>query len=149
MVGPPPPTWAVEVEAARAFEITPGLWQLRLPTPWQHMSHVNAYAVDREDGGIALVDSGCGGHPTNWAALEHALAIAGRRVDDVREIIITHYHSDHMGLAGPLAAQTGASVSAHPDNAHFFDAVRDPAAVRGVDGIGVDVRHVLPGRRQT
>lgn len=129
MVGPPPPSWAVDPAAARAFEIAPGLWQLRLPTPWEHMSHVNAYALDAPDGGIVLVDAGGGGHPTAWEALERALALAGRTTADVREIVVTHYHSDHMGLAGPLAADTGARVWAHPDHAHLFDAIHDADAV--------------------
>jgi glyoxylase-like metal-dependent hydrolase (beta-lactamase superfamily II) len=128
LVGPPPPTWAVEPDAARAFELAPGLWQLRLPTPWEHMSHVNAYAVDQADG-IVLIDAGCGGHPSTFEALERALSLAGRTPADVREIVITHYHSDHMGLAGPLAAETGAAVWGHPNHAHFFEAVRDPGAV--------------------
>ena len=115
--------------AARAFELMPGLWQLRLPTPWEHMSAVNAYALDHADGGIVLVDAGGGGHPTAWEALARALALAGRSVDDVRDIVLTHYHSDHMGLAGPLAAETGARVWAHPDHAHLFDAIRDSDAV--------------------
>jgi len=66
VVGPAPASWAVDPDAARAFELMPGLWQLRLPTPWPHMSHVSTYAVDRPDGGLVLIDQGCGGHPTNW-----------------------------------------------------------------------------------
>jgi glyoxylase-like metal-dependent hydrolase (beta-lactamase superfamily II) len=129
VVGPPPPTWAVDPGAARAFEIVPGLWQLRLPTPWEHMSHVNAYAIDRADGGIVLVDTGNGGHPTAWQMLERVLGLAGRSVSDIRDVVVTHFHSDHVGLAGPLAAETGATVWGHPDDAHLFDAIEEPDEV--------------------
>ena len=129
MVGPPPPSWAVDAGAVRAFELAPGLWQLRLPTPWEHMSHVNAYAVDRADGGIVLVDAGCAGHPSAWETLERGLALTGRAIADVGDIVVTHYHSDHMGLAGPLAAASGATVWAHPDHAHLFDAIHEPHVV--------------------
>jgi glyoxylase-like metal-dependent hydrolase (beta-lactamase superfamily II) len=126
VVGPPPPTWALRPRDARAFELAEGLWQLRLPAPWEHMSHVNAYAVDRADGGIVLIDAGCAGHPSAWETLSHALGLAGRSVADVRDVVITHYHSDHMGLAGPLASETGATVWGHPATWHFFHALEEP-----------------------
>jgi len=129
VVGPPPPTWAIDPAAARAFEVLPGLWQLRLPTPWEHMSHVNAFAIDHDDGGIVLVDTGGAGHPSAWETLEHVLGLAGRSVSDIREIVVTHFHSDHVGLAGPLAAESGATVWAHPAREHLFDAIEEPDAV--------------------
>jgi glyoxylase-like metal-dependent hydrolase (beta-lactamase superfamily II) len=126
VVGPPPASWAVDAGAVRAFELMPGLWHLRLPVPWHHLTHANAYAIDRADGGIVLVDCGGAGHPSAWEALTRALALAGRTVDDVRELAITHFHSDHMGLAGPLAAASGCAVWGHPAHAHLFDAVDEP-----------------------
>jgi glyoxylase-like metal-dependent hydrolase (beta-lactamase superfamily II) len=129
VVGPPPPTWAIDPAAARAFEVLPGLWQLRLPTPWEHMSHVNAFAIDHADGGIVLVDTGGAGHPSVWATFEHVLGLAGRSVSDIRDIVVTHLHSDHVGLAGPLAAESGATVWTHPARAHLFDAIEEPDAV--------------------
>ena len=93
------------------------------------MSHVNAFAIDHADGGIVLVDTGGAGHPSAWETLEHVLGLAGRSVSDIREIVVTHFHSDHVGLAGPLAAESGATVWAHPAREHLFDAIEEPDAV--------------------
>jgi glyoxylase-like metal-dependent hydrolase (beta-lactamase superfamily II) len=37
----------------------------------------------------------------------------GRRPEDVREIVLTHYHDDHRGGAAELAGHSGARIVAH------------------------------------
>jgi glyoxylase-like metal-dependent hydrolase (beta-lactamase superfamily II) len=112
MTGLPPDSWAVDPSAVSARELVPGLWRLRLPMPWHHVSHVNAYAVARADGGIVLIDCGSGGHRSALAALENALAQAGFSLADVRDLVITHFHTDHMGLIGPIKAASGCAPGA-------------------------------------
>src|SRR3954471_11863333 len=97
MVGPPPESWSVPPERARAFELAPGVWQLRLPLPWPLIPHVNAYLLYEPDGPV-LVDCGSAGHPSHRAALSAALATAGTQVSEVRTLVATHTHSDHVGL---------------------------------------------------
>ena len=56
---------------------------------------VNAYLV--EDGGeVTIVDAGM---PGFWADLPSELAAMGRTLDDVRALVLTHGHSDHVGFA--------------------------------------------------
>jgi glyoxylase-like metal-dependent hydrolase (beta-lactamase superfamily II) len=56
---------------------------------------VNAYLV--EDGGeVTIVDAGL---PGFWADLPGELAAMGRTLDDVRALVLTHGHSDHVGFA--------------------------------------------------
>lgn len=129
MVGPPPPTWAVEPDGARASEVAPGLWRLRLPLSWPGIPAVNAYALARPDGGLVLVDCGGGGHPSCHEALEAALTQCGYSVQDVRTVVLTHYHSDHAGALQWLVEQTGCEVLGHPDHAHFTDAGERPAEI--------------------
>jgi glyoxylase-like metal-dependent hydrolase (beta-lactamase superfamily II) len=93
------------------------------------MSHVNAYALDREDGGIVLFDAGCAGHPSTWETFERALELAGRSAADIRDVVLTHFHTDHVGAAGTLASELGATVWGHPDDAHLFEAIEEPDAV--------------------
>jgi len=41
------------------------------------------------------------------------LAAVGAHVRDIREIVVTHIHPDHFGLAGRLAEESGARVVMH------------------------------------
>ena len=119
MVGPPPDSWKVPPERARAFELAPGVWQLRLPLPWPLVPHVNAYWLAGER---VLVDCGSAGHPSHRASLSAALALAGASVEDVRLLVGTHTHSDHIGLAEWVIEASGCEFLMHPDTAHFYDA---------------------------
>ena len=67
---------------------------------------VNFYLI--EDGsGVTLVDTGL---PSHYDALVTALIGLGRSLDDVRGILLTHAHPDHLGLAERLREETGATV---------------------------------------
>jgi glyoxylase-like metal-dependent hydrolase (beta-lactamase superfamily II) len=128
LVGPPPESWSVADEEAGAREVLPGLWRLRLPVAWESVGHVNAYAISRDDG-ILLVDCGGAGHPSCERALERSLNEAGASLSDVRLLLGTHVHSDHIGLAAWVVERTGAELWMHPDTAHFYDAMREPERI--------------------
>jgi glyoxylase-like metal-dependent hydrolase (beta-lactamase superfamily II) len=69
---------------------------------------VNSYLV--EDGGeVTIVDAGA---PAYWGALPAALAGMGRTIADVRAVVLTHGHSDHIGFA-QRAHEAGIPVSVH------------------------------------
>jgi glyoxylase-like metal-dependent hydrolase (beta-lactamase superfamily II) len=128
MVGPPPNSWGVQPDRARAFELAPGVWQLRLPLPWPLIPHVNAYLIESSDGPM-LVDCGSAGHPSHRVALAAALETAGTTVTDVRTLVATHAHSDHVGLAQWVIEQSGCEFLMHPDTGHFYDAMREPERI--------------------
>jgi glyoxylase-like metal-dependent hydrolase (beta-lactamase superfamily II) len=64
--------------------------------------------VDRDR--VTIVDTGI---PGSAGALLETLAAVGRKPGDVREVVLTHYHGDHMGSAAALLERTGAQCVAH------------------------------------
>ena len=121
-------------EIARGERILPGVWRLRLPLDIAGVPHCNAWALAAGDG-IVLVDTGR--HEAgSMADLERALAAAGRRVEDVRLVVITHAHTDHCGQAPAIAARVGCEVWIHPQWRLHAPAAADPAELldRRIEG---------------
>jgi glyoxylase-like metal-dependent hydrolase (beta-lactamase superfamily II) len=82
--------------------------RLPIPTPFR-VGRVNCYLID--DDPLTLVDTGPNSG-RSLVELESALAARGRRIDDLERIVITHHHTDHLGLVGILAERSGADVCA-------------------------------------
>jgi glyoxylase-like metal-dependent hydrolase (beta-lactamase superfamily II) len=82
--------------------------RLAIPTPFR-VGRVNCYLID--DDPLTLVDAG-----PNWGdalvGLADAVRGAGRRLEDLERIVITHQHADHLGLVGLVADRSGAAVCA-------------------------------------
>jgi glyoxylase-like metal-dependent hydrolase (beta-lactamase superfamily II) len=72
----------------------------------------NWYAVEVEDGGVVLVDSGW---PRGAEAVAAGLRAIGRAPDEVSAVLLTHAHPDHLGTAQWLHETHGADVYAHAD----------------------------------
>src|SRR5882724_4887879 len=92
-------------------ELLPGVWRLPLPLRGSPLGHVNTYLV-RTDDGYLLVDCGWDTADT-LRALEGHLRALDIRLPDVRQLVITHIHPDHYGLAGRLREITSAELSFH------------------------------------
>jgi len=118
--------WRVErrPEEATAELVHDGVWWLDLPLPYPPGT-VNAYLLETRDGWL-LVDCGCGLAP-GWEALSHALALAGVEPRSIVELIGTHSHLDHVGLAHELVARTGASFALAGDPEPVIDVIRNPS----------------------
>jgi glyoxylase-like metal-dependent hydrolase (beta-lactamase superfamily II) len=70
---------------------------------------VNAYLVE-EAGEVTIVDAGLSGF---WNDLPAELAAMGRTLDDVRAMVLTHGHSDHVGFAERFRRERGAVPRIH------------------------------------
>lgn len=81
----------------------PAVHQIVLPTPWQ-VGPVQVYLVDAEP--LTLIDTGVRS-PDSRAALEAALEALGYGLEDVRRVVLTHWHGDHLGQAETLRRANG------------------------------------------
>jgi glyoxylase-like metal-dependent hydrolase (beta-lactamase superfamily II) len=70
---------------------------------------VNSYLIE-ESGEITIVDAGAPGY---WNDLPEELAAMGRTFSDVRALVLTHAHIDHVGFAERLRREKGVPVSVH------------------------------------
>jgi glyoxylase-like metal-dependent hydrolase (beta-lactamase superfamily II) len=76
-------------------------------------SMINAYLVD-EGGELTVVDAGVAGL---YRDLASELASMGRSIEDVRALVLTHGHSDHIGFAERIRIDRDIPVSIHEADA--------------------------------
>jgi glyoxylase-like metal-dependent hydrolase (beta-lactamase superfamily II) len=90
-------------EHGKLHAVADGVFWLRMPLPFS-LNHINLWVLDDGDG-WAIVDTGIAapGCKDLWRAL-FAGPMAGRPVS---RVIVTHYHPDHLGLAGWLTHKWG------------------------------------------
>ncbi len=74
------------------------------------MGMANAYLIEGEDG-LTLIDTG---YPDKEAAVFGAIHGLGRSLDQLKHLIFTHGHPDHIGSAAAIVRQTGARTYMHP-----------------------------------
>ncbi len=97
--------------------IFPGLHTIKLPIPFE-LGEVNAYLIERDP--LTLVDCGVSTDDA-YQVLVDELAVLGYRVADIQQLVITHHHVDHRGLASRIVAESGADVYTHPYSALWLE----------------------------
>ena len=91
-------------------EVLPGVWLVALPLP-SSLGSVNVYVVRLPDGYL-LIDCGMDTGPS-FQALDQGLADLVIGWKEIRQILLTHIHPDHMGLAPKALALSGAGLWLH------------------------------------
>ncbi|WP_395693481.1 MBL fold metallo-hydrolase [Nocardioides sp.] len=93
------------------LEIAPDLFRLRIPGDGAHL--LNSY-VWRGPEDVALFDTGW---PGSARTIEAALRHLGRRRDDVRYVVLSHFHEDHSGAAAEIATWPNTLIVSGADEA--------------------------------
>jgi glyoxylase-like metal-dependent hydrolase (beta-lactamase superfamily II) len=68
------------------------------------MGMANAYLIEGDDG-MVLIDAG---FPNKQIAVFDAIGGFGRSPDQLKHLIFTHGHPDHIGSAAAIVRETGA-----------------------------------------
>jgi glyoxylase-like metal-dependent hydrolase (beta-lactamase superfamily II) len=96
-------------------------------------SIVNAYLVEEGDS-VTIVDAAV---PGLYGDIPRELAAMGRDVGDVKALVLTHGHSDHIGFAERLRREHGTPLWVHGlDAALARSEVPNPARWRGPTRFG-------------
>ena len=74
------------------------------------MGFANAFLIEG-DNELALIDAG---YPHKEAAVFEAIRGLGRSPDQLKHLVFTHAHPDHIGSAAAIVRGTGARTYMHP-----------------------------------
>ena len=96
--------------------VRPGLWSIPTPFPNNPLRYVLTYALGY-GGGVALIDTGWPCEDA-WDGLAAGLGAARWDMSDVKAVLVTHGHGDHMGLARRIRERSGAWVAMHELDSH-------------------------------
>jgi glyoxylase-like metal-dependent hydrolase (beta-lactamase superfamily II) len=80
-------------------------------------SNANSYLVEEGDGALTLVDAGMQANGSK--ILEFITTKLNRKPSDVKTIVITHCHVDHVRGLAALKTATGGRVAVHESDADF------------------------------
>jgi glyoxylase-like metal-dependent hydrolase (beta-lactamase superfamily II) len=89
------------------MEIAPGIHRIG------DQSMVNSYLLE-DAGEVTIIDAGVPGY---YRHIPGELAAMGRTVADVRALVLTHGHTDHIGFAERLRRERSVPVSVHEADA--------------------------------
>lgn len=107
-----------EPSEPKCREVLPDISRITLPLPFD-LDSINVYLVRLAEGYL-LVDCGMDTDAC-FEALWLAVAERGASWRDIRQILLTHVHPDHMGLAPRLLKLTGAKLWLHAHDVEYLD----------------------------
>lgn len=116
-------------------EVFPGIYRLKIPID-NPLEFVNTYLMEGKEGWL-IVDTGWN-TPGVFASLEQQMQDIGLSPKDITQIVITHIHPDHYGLAGRLKLLYDAELSFHRMEKNFVE-----SRYVDIDGLMEEMSHWL------
>jgi glyoxylase-like metal-dependent hydrolase (beta-lactamase superfamily II) len=95
------------------------------------MGMANAFLIEGDDG-LTLIDAG---FPGKEAVAFGAIRALGRSPDQLRHLIFTHGHPDHIGSAAAIVRETGARTYMHPLDIPVAESGGPFRPMRGAPGL--------------
>lgn len=95
---------------------------------------VHLFVIDDPSDGVVVIDSSTPSGEGAEDAVSQVLSQLGKSPKDVRHLLITHAHPDHIGNAGAFQRLSGASIWMNPLGAQILEAERPmilPINIRG------------------
>lgn len=86
--------------------VTDDIWVMPIPAPGLPIYYTLCYVI-RTDDSLVLIDPGLNSDQS-WAALQDGLTQIGFTIDQLRGVVSTHTHPDHVGMAARLSRASGA-----------------------------------------
>jgi glyoxylase-like metal-dependent hydrolase (beta-lactamase superfamily II) len=93
------------------IQVMPRLYFIRLP-----VGHAYLW---RDPDGLTLIDTGL---PGSAPLIAEAIHQAGYQLADLRRLVLTHFHADHIGAAADITSWGEVEVLAHHADAPFIRA---------------------------
>lgn len=112
-----------------AHPVTPGIYRIPLPMPYDGLRAINAYLIEDGDG-VTMVDSGWA-MPETEKAMAEALDQLGYTFSDITRFLITHVHRDHYTQALAFRASFGHRVHLGRGERRAFDVDGEPGSFAG------------------
>ncbi len=120
------------------MKTAPGVHTITLPMPWE-LETVNVHVIDLDEG-FLLVDSGIATEEC-FGALEDSLKKLGIGWRDIKSLLLTHLHPDHIGLSWKILELSGARLLMHRAEAEYLSLVaresRAPFFMQAMAAAGV------------
>ena len=109
------------------------VWSIPVDFHGSPIRYTFAYVITDAAGGAVIIDPGWDSD-FGRAQLADGLARMEVALEDVVGIVATHFHPDHLGMVARIAAETGAWVAMHPEEARLMDLYRDAEWALDADG---------------
>ncbi len=128
-------------------QLEPDLYQASLDFV---LNIVNVFVIDDPHDGLIVIDTGAPKLEGTENPVAQVVRQLGRTPQDVRHVLLTHAHPDHIGNVGEFQQQSGAAVWMNPGGAGILESDSPtlvPVKIRG-GGIRTPNAKIIPAKVQ-